>query len=607
MSSSGDSAQDVPTNNGYAGSGGVENPNKADVLCGRGGNINTHPGNENFRKLIEEHKRVYLTARFKKEKRIITDSIIEEVRRRGGKFLIRDGKTNLWHQVPIEKARDKTSQALRENAPKIRDQIEKENEKVREAMRKEEEAANARGSQMEMDYYSYSSPGSHHHHHHHGSSGPYHTTPDKSPYHESPASHSGYYSTPEKQHYHTGWTNHSPYEYNRHSHSYTSPPQESDPRANEKTPTYSNTKSFMETAVETVTEVFVCPTSLEGIYSKSQPYAQLQSHYPRIKQESPSPGQYSGNKRTYCSPPRTNSYQRRDDHDQWRYQNNYNYSNAPVYHELPPERNSEHSSSPSSQHRHTKRKKWHQNSPSILSQAPKPERATSSSSITGMWNPFPFASPWSKGPNNPPAPLLSGSGTMEEGQEVQLIPRLQSMTVECDEVGSSQPNSNSNSNEGGNDKPYSSDREGTEVRTPPPPDEEPKSSDSGLELDAGGCHLFLSAWFGDDDNDDNNNNDNKTNSNIKDSNIRDSNNQTEDGKVSPTPSIDMNASLASLEGSTTENNSTADLNGASLVNVFSDGVTTVSTGDKSKPDGKHSSDQSFIFGESLLAGDMLSY
>ena len=58
----------------------VQEPHDNDVLCGRGGSINSHPGNERFRQLVEKRKRVYLTARFKREKRLIANSILSEIR-----------------------------------------------------------------------------------------------------------------------------------------------------------------------------------------------------------------------------------------------------------------------------------------------------------------------------------------------------------------------------------------------------------------------------------------------------------------------------------------------------------------------------------------------
>lgn len=106
----------------------VKEPSENDVLCGRGGSINSHPGNERFRLLVEKRKRVYLTARFKREKRLIASSIVSEIRalKPTGRFLSRDAKTGKWKDIGDEKARDKTSQALRENAPSLRAEIETE-------------------------------------------------------------------------------------------------------------------------------------------------------------------------------------------------------------------------------------------------------------------------------------------------------------------------------------------------------------------------------------------------------------------------------------------------------------------------------------------------
>jgi len=111
-------------------------PTDSDVLCGRGGGINTHPGNETYRHYVERRKRIYLTARFKREKRLIAETIVKEIRNQNppGRFLLRDGKDGPWLDIGDIKARDKTSQALRENAPKVRKQMEAEN-----AARKEEE------------------------------------------------------------------------------------------------------------------------------------------------------------------------------------------------------------------------------------------------------------------------------------------------------------------------------------------------------------------------------------------------------------------------------------------------------------------------------------
>jgi hypothetical protein len=116
----------------------VAEPTDNDVLCGRGGSINSHPGNERFRQLVEKRKRIYLTARFKREKRLIASSIVSEIRALSppGRFLTR--VNGQWESIGDEKARDKTSQALRENAPSIRAEIETEIHVQRAAMHQEE-------------------------------------------------------------------------------------------------------------------------------------------------------------------------------------------------------------------------------------------------------------------------------------------------------------------------------------------------------------------------------------------------------------------------------------------------------------------------------------
>ncbi|KAI2507489.1 hypothetical protein MHU86_6981 [Fragilaria crotonensis] len=122
----------------------VKEPNENDVLCGRGGSINAHPGNERFRQLVEKRKRVYLTARFKREKRLIANSIVLEIRSLDppGRFLSRDPNTGCWFDIGDEKAREKTSQALREKAPSIRAEIAVEiNQQLAELQRVEDEEA----------------------------------------------------------------------------------------------------------------------------------------------------------------------------------------------------------------------------------------------------------------------------------------------------------------------------------------------------------------------------------------------------------------------------------------------------------------------------------
>lgn len=160
----------ITPDSGNEGGDFVKEPTDSDVLCGRGGSINSHPGNERFRTLVEKRKRIYLTARFKREKRLIASSIVSEIRalNPSGRFLSRDAKTGKWKDIGDEKARDKTSQALRENAPSIRAEIETEiNEQRAEMMMREEEARVA----TQSHHHPHAPPPPAHHHHHPGATG----------------------------------------------------------------------------------------------------------------------------------------------------------------------------------------------------------------------------------------------------------------------------------------------------------------------------------------------------------------------------------------------------------------------------------------------------
>ena len=97
-----------------------------DVLSGRGGASNNHPGNEAFRQLVNKVKVDYLQCP-KREKPLLAMRIVQAVRAQSppGRFLQHDKSTDTWKDVGDTKAREKTSQALREGAPIIRDMVHK--------------------------------------------------------------------------------------------------------------------------------------------------------------------------------------------------------------------------------------------------------------------------------------------------------------------------------------------------------------------------------------------------------------------------------------------------------------------------------------------------
>jgi hypothetical protein len=97
---------------------GLKFYSRNDVLCGRGGGTNVHPGNRRFRDLINANRRAYLKAR-KNDKPAISRSIVRTIREMNGRFLKKDEK-GLWFEIGDDGAREKTSQALRQRAPEMK-------------------------------------------------------------------------------------------------------------------------------------------------------------------------------------------------------------------------------------------------------------------------------------------------------------------------------------------------------------------------------------------------------------------------------------------------------------------------------------------------------
>jgi len=110
-------------------------PNARDVLCGRGGGTRRHPGNKNYRSLINSSKPIYLIST-KEEKTSISRSIVAAIRDQQGQFLEQrrpprvgggtkdeQNKITEWYDIGDAKATEKTSQALREGQPKLRQKM----------------------------------------------------------------------------------------------------------------------------------------------------------------------------------------------------------------------------------------------------------------------------------------------------------------------------------------------------------------------------------------------------------------------------------------------------------------------------------------------------
>lgn len=124
----------------FPGQGGlIENPAKHDVLCGRGGRVNAHEGNLLFRTHVAAFKFEYVLLTKKIEKSNMQCEIVKLIRKLDppGRFLKIDQASMLWIEIGDDSARKKAGQALREDAPELRDGLYKE-EKINE--RKEKKA-----------------------------------------------------------------------------------------------------------------------------------------------------------------------------------------------------------------------------------------------------------------------------------------------------------------------------------------------------------------------------------------------------------------------------------------------------------------------------------
>lgn len=110
-----------------------------DVLLGRGGLTNSHPGNKLYRQTVVDQQEDYLVAR-KRDKIIIAQRIVALIQQNGGRFLKRSADGESWIPVTNKRAQEKTSQALREG-------LDVRNKRIRPTkhMKQDDLSADSRG------------------------------------------------------------------------------------------------------------------------------------------------------------------------------------------------------------------------------------------------------------------------------------------------------------------------------------------------------------------------------------------------------------------------------------------------------------------------------
>jgi len=98
-------------------------PTDLDVLLGRGGKTNNHPGNKRYREEVLTVKPMYHDCTTKPEKKNVSELLMAYVHHYGGRFLSKDCRTGHWYIACPKTARKKCSQALREEKGRRRNSI----------------------------------------------------------------------------------------------------------------------------------------------------------------------------------------------------------------------------------------------------------------------------------------------------------------------------------------------------------------------------------------------------------------------------------------------------------------------------------------------------
>lgn len=135
----------------------LEQPTVHDVLFGRGGMTNGHPGNRRFRDIIALHRPDYIRAT-KMDKPKVARRIVRAIRQGNppGRFL-RKGDDGKWYDVGDRNAAEKTSQGLRErsNAEKRQRSALRESLRIRREDISEDGSATPSKKQKTTDDGSY--------------------------------------------------------------------------------------------------------------------------------------------------------------------------------------------------------------------------------------------------------------------------------------------------------------------------------------------------------------------------------------------------------------------------------------------------------------------
>ena len=125
-------------------------PTPQDILLGKGRPYQEHPGNIAMNDIIDKYRDEYTSCKTRTEKTAMSQSILETIRKQGGRFLIKKSKDDdLWVLATDAKARDKVAHSFRMPRKFLKDAIKEKRMKEQQEAQGEKDGAGATQQQQQ--------------------------------------------------------------------------------------------------------------------------------------------------------------------------------------------------------------------------------------------------------------------------------------------------------------------------------------------------------------------------------------------------------------------------------------------------------------------------
>ncbi|CAJ1947931.1 unnamed protein product [Cylindrotheca closterium] len=125
-------------------------PTPNDILLGKGRPYQEHPGNIAMNDIIDKFREEYTSCKTRTEKTAMSQSILETIRKQGGRFLIKKSKDDdLWVVATDAKARDKVAHSFRMPRKFLKDAIKEKRLKEQQEAQGDKDGAGG-GTQQQQ-------------------------------------------------------------------------------------------------------------------------------------------------------------------------------------------------------------------------------------------------------------------------------------------------------------------------------------------------------------------------------------------------------------------------------------------------------------------------